>query len=339
MSAETGEIEGKMSSPGFWDDRERAEELVSRLKSLKNKIDPFTSLKEDIFSLRELVLLNEDGDQAILGEISTELANIEKRMNDFELDILLSDEHDNNDALMNIHPGAGGTESQDWAEMLLRLYTRYLEKKGYKYRLLDLQPGDEAGIKNATIEVKGDLAYGRLKSEGGIHRLVRLSPFDANHRRHTSFASVFVYPEIGDNIEVEINPEDIRVDTYRASGAGGQHVNKTDSAIRITHFPTGLVVQCQNERSQHRNREMAMKVLRSRIYMKLEEEEEKKRSEIAGKKKAISWGNQIRSYVFHPYTMVKDHRTGVQTGNITAVMDGDIDGFIEAYLRWKERND
>lgn len=339
MSAETGEIEDRMSSPGFWDDRERAEELVSRLKSLKNKTEPFTALKGDILSLRELILLSEDGDEAILSGIISELRAIDKRMNHFELEILLSGEHDNSNALMNIHPGAGGTESQDWAEMLLRLYTRYLEKKGYKHKLLDLQPGDEAGIKNATIEVKGDLAYGRLKAEGGIHRLVRLSPFDANHRRHTSFASVFVYPEIGDNIEVEINPEDIRIDTYRASGAGGQHVNKTDSAIRITHFPTGLVVQCQNERSQHRNREMAMKVLRSRIYIKLEEEEEKKRSEITGKKKAISWGNQIRSYVFHPYTMVKDHRTNIQTGNISAVMDGDIDEFIEAYLRWKERND
>ncbi len=251
--------------------------------------------------------------------------------------MLLSGEHDRGNALMNIHPGAGGTESQDWAEMLLRLYTRYLERNGYKYRLLDLQPGDEAGIKNATIEIKGEMAYGRLKSEGGIHRLVRISPFDANHRRHTSFASVFIYPEIEDNIEVEINPEDIRVDTYRASGAGGQHVNKTDSAIRLTHYPTGIVVQCQNERSQHRNREMAMKVLRSRIYVKLHEEEEQRRSKIAGEKKDISWGNQIRSYIFHPYTMVKDHRTDVQSGNIPAVMDGEIDEFIEGYLRWKER--
>ncbi len=339
MSAQTIEIEEKMSSPGFWDDRETAEELITRLKSLKSKTEPFSSLNDEIRSLRELVLLSEDGDNSILGEIESEMKAVEKRMNSFELEILLSGEHDRSNALMNIHPGAGGTESQDWAEMLLRLYTRYLDKKGYKFKLLDLQPGDEAGIKNATIEVKGELAYGRLKAEAGIHRLVRLSPFDANHRRHTSFASVFVYPEVDDNIDVEIDPEDIRIDTYRASGAGGQHVNKTDSAIRITHYPTGIVVQCQNERSQHRNREMAMKVLRSRIYVKLLEEEEEKKSKITGEKKAISWGNQIRSYVFHPYTMVKDHRTNVQTGNITAVMDGEIDDFIEAFLRMKERTD
>ncbi len=340
MLAEEIVIEEKMSRPGFWGEREKAEELVSRLKSLKSKTGSCESLKSDIGSLRELIILNEDdSDESILREISSELNRIEKRMSEFELDILLSGKHDRNNALINIHPGAGGTESQDWAEMLLRMYTRYLDRKGYKYKLLDLQPGDEAGIKNATIEVKGDLAYGRLKAEAGIHRLVRLSPFDANHRRHTSFASVFVYPEIGDNIEVEINTEDIRVDTYRASGAGGQHVNKTESAIRITHFPTGITVQCQNERSQHRNRETAMKVLRSRIYVKLVEEEEKKRSRITGEKKAISWGNQIRSYVFHPYTMVKDHRTSTQTGNIQAVMDGAIDEFIETYLRWKERND
>ena len=221
--------------------------------------------------------------------------------------------------------------------MLVRLYTRYLEQNGYSIRILDHQPGDEAGIKNATIEVKGEYAYGRLKSESGIHRLVRISPFDAGKRRHTSFASVFVYPEIDDKVEVEINPNDIRVDTYRASGAGGQHVNKVSSAVRITHFPSGIVAQCQNERSQHRNRDMAMKVLRSRIYAKLLEEEEEKRAKIAGEKKDISWGNQIRSYVFQPYTMVKDHRTGIQTGNIQAVMDGEIDEFIEGYLRWKER--
>jgi peptide chain release factor 2 len=221
--------------------------------------------------------------------------------------------------------------------MLLRLYTRFLERSGYRSRTLDLQPGDEAGIKSATIEVKGEYAFGRLKSESGIHRLVRISPFDAGHRRHTSFASVFVFPEIDDKIEVEINPEEVRVDTYRASGAGGQHVNKVSSAVRITHFPSGIVVQCQNERSQHRNREMAMRVLRSRLYTKLLEEEEAKKAKIAGEKKDISWGNQIRSYVFHPYTMVKDHRTGIQTGNIQAVMDGDIDRFIEGYLRWKER--
>jgi peptide chain release factor 2 len=338
MKTESAAIEEKMSSPDFWNDRESAEKLVTTLKSLKNRIAPYNTLKHDLASLRELLELNEgEGDDSLVDAMIPELEKIKKAIGLFELDVLLSGEHDRGNALMNIHPGAGGTESQDWAEMLLRLYTRYLERNGYKHRLLDLQPGDEAGIKNATIEIKGEMAYGRLKSEGGIHRLVRISPFDANHRRHTSFASVFIFPEIEDNIDVEINPEDIRVDTYRASGAGGQHVNKTDSAIRLTHFPTGIVVQCQNERSQHRNREMAMKVLRSRIYAKRLEEEDERRSKIAGEKKDISWGNQIRSYIFHPYTLVKDHRTDVQTGNIPAVMDGEIDEFIEGYLRWKER--
>lgn len=327
-----------MEAPGFWDDRERAEERVSKRKELKGRLDPFKALQHDLEALKELADLDSSGqDSSLLGEITAELGTLKRRLVDFEMKVLLAGEHDAGNALMNIHPGAGGTESQDWAEMLLRLYTRYLERTTYKIRVLDSQPGEEAGIKNATIEIKGEYAYGRLKSESGIHRLVRISPFDAGKRRHTSFASVFVYPEIDDKVEVEINTNDIRVDTYRASGAGGQHVNKVSSAVRITHFPSGIVVQCQNERSQHRNREVAMKVLRSRIYAKLLEEEEEKKAKIAGEKKDISWGNQIRSYVFQPYTMVKDHRTGIQTGNIQAVMDGEIDGFIEGYLRWKER--
>jgi peptide chain release factor 2 len=336
MTAGVAEIEKKMAAPDFWNDREKAEKLVSRLKELKNRLDPYHKIKSDIDSLKELISLGEE-DDSILADIGDELRKIDRSLSEFEMAVLLSGENDRGNALLNIHPGAGGTESQDWAEMLLRMYTRFLETKEYTFRILDLQPGDEAGIKNATIEVRGELAFGRLKSESGIHRLVRISPFDANHRRHTSFAAVHVYPEIDDNIEVEINPDDIRVDTYRASGAGGQHVNKTSSAVRITHFPSGIVVQCQNERSQHRNREMAMKVLRSRIYTKLMEEEAEKQTAAAGEKKDISWGNQIRSYVFHPYTMVKDHRTGVQTGNIQAVMDGGIDEFMEGYLKWKER--
>ena len=336
MTAGVVEIEKNMAEPDFWNNRERAEKLVSRLKELKGRLDPYHKIESDIDSLKELIALGEE-DESILADIGEELEQIDRSLTEFEMAVLLSGENDRGNAILNIHPGAGGTESQDWAEMLLRMYTRFLETKGYTFRMLDLQPGDEPVIKNATIEVRGELAFGKLKSESGVHRLVRISPFDANHRRHTSFAAVHVYPEIDDKIEVDINPDDIRVDTYRASGAGGQHVNKTSSAVRITHFPTGIVVQCQNERSQHRNREMATKVLRSRIYTKLMEEESEKQAAAAGEKKDISWGNQIRSYVFHPYTMVKDHRTGVQTGNIQAVMDGNIDQFMEGYLKWKER--
>ena len=338
MRKETAAIEAEMEKPGFWDERERAEGRVSRLKELKGKLQPLRDLESDITQFKELLSMEGgSGDSSMLDELAGELAGLRKRIGEFELRVLLSGENDNGNALMNIHPGAGGTESQDWAEMLLRLYKKYLERSGYEYRLLDLQPGDEAGIKNATLEITGEYAYGKMKAESGIHRLVRISPFDSNHRRHTSFVSVFVYPEIEDKIDVEIKPNDVRVDTYRASGAGGQHVNKVSSAVRITHFPTGIVVQCQNERSQHKNREMAMKVLRSRIYAKLLDEEEERKAKAAGEKKDISWGNQIRSYTFQPYTLVKDHRTGVQTSNVQAVMDGEIEEFIEGYLRWKER--
>ncbi len=274
-------------------------------------------------------------DAELAAELDKTHAEFAKKLDDFELRTLLSDRDDPRDAILSIHPGAGGTESQDWAQMLMRLYLRWSEREGFTADIIDEQAGDEAGLKSATIEIKGDYAYGYLKSESGVHRLVRISPFDSNQRRHTSFASVFVYPEVGEDIEIEIKPDDLRIDTYRASGAGGQHVNKTSSAVRITHEPSGIVVQCQSERSQIKNRESAMKVLRARLYQKAREEEDKKLEEYAKSKKKIEWGSQIRSYVFHPYNLVKDHRTGHETSDTVSVMDGDIDGFISAYLNWK----
>lgn len=301
-------------------------EVVELYEALQSKINDLEIL---------LQLAHEEEDTETFKEIQQELTDLEKRVEGLELQNLFSEPEDSKNALLTIHPGAGGTESQDWAQMLLRMYLRWIERKGFEYEILDLQAGEEAGIKSATIEVRGKNAYGYLKAEAGVHRLVRISPFDANRRRHTSFASVFVYPEIEDNIEVKIDPNDLRIDTYRASGAGGQHVNKTSSAVRITHIPTGIVVQCQSERSQHRNKESAMKILRARLYQKLKEEQAEKRSEIEKEKKEIAWGSQIRSYVFQPYTMVKDHRTGVETGNIQKVMDGELDEFINAYLKLK----
>ncbi len=301
-------------------------EVVELYEALQSKINDLEIL---------LQLAHEEEDTETFKEIQQELTELEKRVEGLELQNLFSEPEDSKNALLTIHPGAGGTESQDWAQMLLRMYLRWIERKGFEYEILDLQAGEEAGIKSATIEVRGKNAYGYLKAEAGVHRLVRISPFDANRRRHTSFASVFVYPEIEDNIEVKIDPNDLRIDTYRASGAGGQHVNKTSSAVRITHIPTGIVVQCQSERSQHRNKESAMKILRARLYQKLKEEQAEKLSEIEKEKKEIAWGSQIRSYVFQPYTMVKDHRTGVETGNIQKVMDGELDEFINAYLKLK----
>lgn len=279
-----------------------------------------------------LDLAKEEEDSDTFKEVESDIKEIKQTLDEIEFQNMLGEKEDPNDALLTIHPGAGGTESQDWAQMLMRMYIRWIENKGFKHEVLDLQGGEEAGIKSVTIEVKGKYAYGYLKAEAGVHRLVRISPFDANSRRHTSFASVFVYPEINDNIEIKIDPNDLRIDTYRASGAGGQHVNKTDSAIRITHIPTGIVVQCQNERSQHRNKESAMKILTARLYQKKKEEEDEKLSEIEKNKKDIAWGSQIRSYVFHPYNMVKDHRTNYETGNVQSVMDGNLDPFIHEFL-------
>lgn len=280
----------------------------------------------------EVLIEFAEADETPVTEVEKELKTYLKILEDLELRLTLGAEQDEMDAILTIHPGAGGTESQDWADMLFRMYTRWIEAKGFKHTLIDYQPGDEAGIKDVTLEISGDYAYGLLKAEAGVHRLVRISPFDANNRRHTSFASVFVYPLVNEEIEVDINPNDLRIDTYRASGAGGQHVNKTDSAIRITHLPTGIVVQCQNERSQHKNKSQAMKVLKSRL-LKLEVEKEKEAAqELEEQKMDIGWGSQIRSYVFHPYNMVKDHRTKIETGNVQSVMNGNIDEFIRGFL-------
>ncbi len=286
--------------------------------------------EEDLDILLELAL--EDQDESLETELQKSLRQFRLTLDDYELRQLLSHDDDSLNCIVTIHPGAGGTESQDWAEMLYRMYTRFLDLRGWSWKTLDYLPGDEAGLKDATIEVRGDFAFGYLKAENGIHRLVRISPFDSNSRRHTSFASVYVYPLYDTEIEITIDMSEVRVDTYRASGAGGQHINKTDSAVRLTHAPTGVVVQCQNERSQHKNKETAMKMLKARLYKLEQEKEQAKMDQLASSKTEIGWGNQIRSYVFHPYTMVKDHRTKHETGNIQAVMNGEIDSFIKAYL-------
>ncbi|MDI6809715.1 MAG: peptide chain release factor 2 [Candidatus Eisenbacteria bacterium] len=328
-------IEKEMSLSGFWE-RENSKETIERLKKLKKAYESWnqanTRCDEELLLLE---LVEQENDTASLEEINRTSAEISSQVQLLELASFLSDENDIMGALVSIHPGAGGTESQDWAEMLLRMYLRWIEKRGFEYSVLDYQPGDEAGVKDVTVEVKGQYAYGYLKSESGVHRLVRISPFDANKRRHTSFASLFVYPLLDDTVKVEIRDSDLRIDTFRASGAGGQHVNKTDSAVRITHIPTGMVVQCQSERSQFRNRENAMKVLMGRLYVHYKEEEKKKLERLTSEKKDISWGSQIRSYVFQPYTLVKDHRTGWETSNVQEVMNGEITPFIESYLKRK----
>lgn len=322
-----------MARPGFWDAGDSAQDILRERNGLEKLVADFEETGRELEDLKVLSELGAEGeDEATLGEISGLLPELERRVERMELTRMLSGEHDACNAIFSINAGAGGTEAQDWADMLLRMYLRFFDKKGFKAELTDYQPGEEAGIKGATITVSGDHAYGWLRAEIGIHRLVRISPFDSNARRHTSFSSVFVFPELPDDVEIEVNEKDLKVDTYRASGAGGQHVNKTDSAIRITHIPTGIVVACQNERSQHKNRATALKQLKARLYeMELRKKEEEA-SAIAGEKMEIGWGSQIRSYVLHPYRMVKDHRTGFESGNTDAVLDGDLDGFIEAYL-------
>jgi peptide chain release factor 2 len=326
-----------MAAQDFWEDPEAAQKVLSELKALKRITDPYRGLSKELDEAEGMAgLIEEEPDEGLAVELGRTAERMLARIQQLELQSILSDESDAHGAILAIHPGAGGTESQDWAQMLFRMYGRYIERMGWSYQVLDLQPGEEAGIKDATIQVDGLYAYGYLKAERGVHRLVRISPFDAQKRRHTSFASVFVYPQAGESGDVEIQPGDIRIDTFRAGGAGGQHVNKTESAIRITHLPTGLVVQCQNERSQHRNRDAAMSVLRARLYALRLDEEKEKRDALGGGKKDISWGSQIRSYVFQPYTQVKDHRTEVLTSDVQGVMDGDMQPFIDAFLRQKE---
>jgi peptide chain release factor 2 len=326
-----------MGAPGFWDRPDEAQRTVAELKRAKRTVEEWSAPERQLQGLGEMLELAEaEGDDAVLKDLARELDALVKQIGDLELKSLLSGEYDRLGALVSIHPGAGGTESQDWAQMLFRMYLRWAERHGYAANVLDLQPGEEAGIKDATVEITGDFAYGYLKAESGVHRLVRISPYDAAQRRHTSFASVFIYPMVDDTITVDIAPGDLRVDTFRASGAGGQHVNKTESAVRITHLPTGLVVQSQAERSQHRNRDNAMRILRSRLFLHYEEQERAKNAAIAGAKKEIDFGSQIRSYVLHPYTMVNDHRTELKIGDAYAVLDGDLDAFIDAYLKRKE---
>ncbi|ODN29732.1 peptide chain release factor 2 [Fervidobacterium thailandense] len=325
------ELEQESLKPDFWNDQRRAQQVNRELQRTRKIIEDMDKIKKLFEDLEVGIELAEE-DPSMQEHVEEILEEVSKKVREFELELILNGKFDTANAYLSVHPGAGGTESQDWAAMLLRMYMRWAERKGYDVEIVDYQEGEEAGIKSATIHIKGEMAYGYLKHERGVHRLVRISPFDANKRRHTSFASVNVLPEIEDDIEIEIRPEDIRVDTYRASGAGGQYVNKTESAVRITHLPTGIVVTCQTERSQLQNRETAMKMLKARLYQLELEKRRKQIEQIQGELRDISWGNQIRSYVFHPYTMVKDHRTEVETGNVEAVMDGEIDMFIEAEL-------
>ncbi|MBI2560415.1 MAG: peptide chain release factor 2 [Planctomycetes bacterium] len=329
-------LEREMANATFWENKEKAQETVKKLKTLKEVTTPLKELQESFNDIMELTeLIEKEHDEEFEEEIVSELKQFTRKLERFELRTMLSGPDDSRNAYLSIHAGAGGTESCDWASMLLRMYCRWAEKNGYSYELLEVLPGEEAGIKRVTTNIKGEWAYGYLKSEIGVHRLVRISPFDANHRRHTSFAAVDVIPEVDDAAEIEIKDEELRVDTYRASGAGGQHVNKTSSAVRLTHIPTGIVVQCQSERSQHQNRKLAMRMLKAKLHQLREKEREKELAAAYDEKGEIAWGNQIRSYVLQPYTLVKDLRTGKETGNAQAVLDGEIEDFMETYLKWK----
>ena len=334
LENELKDLEKQTTFDGFWNDSELSNTVVNKIKTIKNKCETYKKLKSEAQNLEELAdLVNTEYDEVLASDIISNIKNLKKSIEKLEIETLLSGKYDKNNAIVTIHPGAGGTESQDWAEMLYRMYIRWANKNGYQVKELDYLNGDEAGVKSVTFEIIGENAYGYLRCEKGVHRLVRISPFDSGGRRHTSFASVEVLPEISDDIEIDINPADLKVDTYRASGAGGQHINKTSSAVRITHIPTNIVCSCQSERSQFQNRETAMKMLKSKLLDLKEKEHKDKIEDLKGIKQEIAWGSQIRSYVFCPYTMVKDHRTNFEVGNVQAVMDGEIDEFIEAYLK------
>lgn len=335
LEKDLANLEKQTANPDFWNDNKNSGKVLQQIKILKNKKDSYNKLESNLSNLIELnELLLIEMDENLAEELVTSTASISKEIANLEITTLLSDKYDLNNAIVTIHPGAGGTESQDWAEMLYRMYTRWANSNGYTIKELDYLDGDEAGLKSVTFEINGDFAYGYMKSEKGVHRLVRISPFDAGGRRHTSFASVEILPEITEDIEIEINTDDLRIDTYRASGAGGQHINKTSSAVRITHIPTNTVVACQTERSQIQNRETAMKMLKSKLFALKEQEQKEKIDNLKGEQKDIAWGSQIRSYVFCPYTLVKDHRTNYEVGNVQSVMDGDLNDFMISYLKW-----
>ncbi len=334
MKREAEELDQKAAAEGFWDDMESAQKVTQRAAALKDSIEAYEKLVADYHDTMTLIeLADEENDESLLEECTTAVERIAATADELRLSTLLTGEYDGQDAIMTFHAGSGGTEAQDWAQMLYRMYTHWAERHGFSYKLLDYLEGDEAGLKSASIEISGTNVYGYLKCEAGVHRLVRISPFDASGRRHTSFAAIEVVPVIDKDVDVDIRPEDIKMDVFRSSGAGGQHINKTSSAVRLTHIPTGIVVACQNERSQHQNREMAMTMLKSKLVEIKEREHLEKIEDIKGNQSQITWGSQIRSYVFMPYTMAKDHRTGFEMGNISAVMDGDLDGFINAYLK------
>lgn len=334
------ELEHKAAEPEFWNDMEKSQKILQKIKTLKSKIENFEAITtqwEDLLTLSDLGL--EEQDESVIPEVGEGLEKLKKRLESLRIETLLNGPYDKNNAILTLHAGAGGTEAQDWVQMLLRMFTRWAENKGFQVEILDYLDGDEAGIKSVTVQIIGENAYGYLKSEKGVHRLVRISPFDASGRRHTSFASLDVMPELDESIEIDINPEDIKMDVYRASGAGGQHINKTSSAVRLTHIPTGIVVSCQTQRSQFQNRDTAMKMLKAKLFDLKEREQKEKIEDLKGVQMDIAWGSQIRSYVFCPYTLVKDHRTNYENGNVDAVMDGDLDGFINAYLSMDKKVD